>query len=189
MPAEYGAHALLIPTGTERALGVKAFRDFVTSLDPVLDKALESVEVPEQVSEVLVGTLAQRPEAAAGGTRLYVVVGDTAERNGQAFVDAGESWQQIAGTGATSTPGAGSAALEPRKVLTYDGAGNLATITVTDASGATTISTSTLTYEGGNLTRVVTYTGSGASARTRTRTLTYDAAGNLTLVTESEVAS
>lgn len=72
----------------------------------------------------------------------------------------------------------------PRKALAYNGAGQLATVTITDAAGTTTLQTQTLTYDAtsGNLTQVVTV----ADGRTVTQALSYDAtSGNLTLVTET----
>ena len=60
------------------------------------------------------------------------------------------------------------------------------TITVTNAGGTVTLSTTTLTYDAtsGNLTRVVTV----ADGRTLQRDLTYDGNGNLTTSTESITA-
>lgn len=87
-----------------------------------------------------------------------------------------------AGVAARITPrGAYIGPIAPRKVLAYDGSGNLTSVTITSADGNTTISTQTLTYTSGNLTQVVTV----ADGRTVTQALTYDGSGNLTLVTET----
>jgi YD repeat-containing protein len=198
MPAEHGTHALLIPLGTERALGVKAFRDLVDSLDPKLSQLFDAIaelqDTPSAVTEILAGTLANRPAPGSGTTpRLYVVTGDTPARNGVIYLDDATAWTQVGGTG---TGGSSSLLppIQPSVAVAYDGAGNLFTVTVTAADGTTQLSKATYTYDAaGNMTKVVTVArvtnGSTVTTVTRTRTNSYNGAGVLTGFTETEASS